>query len=249
VNAGPNTVSVLGVRVSGINKAGLLKLVQDWAVQPGLRTIVYVNAYCLNTACIDTLYRNILNQADLVYPDGISVVWAGRWLDGARLEKLTGRVWLPDISKLAVAQNWGIYLLGGRLGIADQAAEIIKHKYPGLRILGAADGYFINKSEIDVLQEITALKPHILFVGMGTPMQEKWCALHRTAISAPIVWTVGALFDTVTGIEPLAPSWFNALALEWLWRLLRDPRGKWRRYLIGNPLFLWRVFHQKYLEG
>jgi N-acetylglucosaminyldiphosphoundecaprenol N-acetyl-beta-D-mannosaminyltransferase len=249
VNADLNTVSVLGVRVSGIDKAGLLELVQEWAVQSRLRTLVYVNAYCLNTACTDTLYRNILNQADLVYPDGISVVWAGRWLDCARLEKLTGRVWLPDVCKLAVDQNWSIYLLAGRLGVADQAAEILKHKYPGLRILGAADGFFINKSEAEVLQEITALKPHILFVGMGAPVQEKWCALHRTAIRAPIVWAVGSLFDTVTGIEPLAPSWFNALALEWLWRLLRDPRGKWRRYLIGNPQFVWRVFHQKYLRG
>ena len=247
MNTGSNSVSVLGVRVSGIHKAGLLQLVQEWAIQGKLRTLVYVNAYCLNTACTDVQYRNILNQADLVYPDGMGVVWAGRWLNGARLEKLAGWVWLPDVCKLAVAQNWGIYLLGGKLGIADQAAEIIKNRYPGLRILGAADGYFIRKSEAEVLHEITTLKPQILFVGMGAPRQEKWCALHRTAICAPIVWAVGALFDTVTGIEPLAPPWFNTLGLEWLWRLLRDPRGKWRRYLIGNPLFLWRVFHQKCL--
>jgi N-acetylglucosaminyldiphosphoundecaprenol N-acetyl-beta-D-mannosaminyltransferase len=82
---------------------------------------------------------------------------------------------------------------------------------------------------------------------MGAPTQEKWIALHRTAVLAPIVWAVGSLFDAVTGIEPYSPSWFNALALEWLWRLMYDPRGKWRRYLIGNPQFVWRIFHQKYL--
>jgi N-acetylglucosaminyldiphosphoundecaprenol N-acetyl-beta-D-mannosaminyltransferase len=164
VNAGPNTLSMLGVRVTGINKAGLLKLVQEWATQEKLRILLYVNAYCLNMACTDVLYRDILNQADLVYPDGISVVWAGRWLYCAQLEKLTGWIWLPDVCKLAVAQNWGIYLLGGRLGVAAQAAEILKLKYPGLRILGTADGFFIEKNETEVLQDITTLKPHILFV-------------------------------------------------------------------------------------
>ena len=249
LNTSFNTVSVLGVRVNDIDKVGLLGFVQEWATQSRLRTLLYVNAHCINTACTDTFYRNILNRADLVIPDGISVVWTGRWLGGKRLEKLVGRVWLPGLCKLAVAENLGIYFLGGRSGVAARAAEILQCRYPGLRIIGTADGFFIGRSELEVLQEISTLKPQILFVGMGVPLQEKWIAKKRPAIRVPIVWAVGALFDLVTGIEPPAPSCFNILALEWLWRLIVNPRKKWYRYLIGNPLFVFRVLRQKYFNG
>jgi N-acetylglucosaminyldiphosphoundecaprenol N-acetyl-beta-D-mannosaminyltransferase len=248
VNVGLHTVSVLGVRVSDINKAGLINLVREWADPGRLRTLVYVNAHCLNTAYTDIRYRNILNQADLTFPDGIGVVWAGRWLDGARLEKLNGRVWFPEICETAITHQWSIYILAGKRGVAACAKNILLCRYPGLRIIGATDGFFEERSEAEVLQEITALRPNILFVGMGAPLQEKWIASHRDAIPVPVVWAVGALFDTVTGIEQLAPDWLNALALEWFWRLLMNPRKKWRRYLIGNPLFIYRVFRQKYLH-
>jgi N-acetylglucosaminyldiphosphoundecaprenol N-acetyl-beta-D-mannosaminyltransferase len=246
---GLRDVSLLGVRVTGVAKIDLITLVEEWAAQPTLRTLVYVNAHCLNTASDDTSYRNILNQADLAYPDGIGVVWASRWLWGVRFEKLTGRDWLPEICKLAVLHNWGIYLLAGRLGIASQAADILKSRFPGIKILGTADGFFSERSEEEVLRELEILQPHILFVGMGTPAQEKWIASHRTMIHSPVVWAVGALFDMVVGIEPPVPNWLNALALEWLWRLVVDPRKKWRRYLIGNPRFVMRVLRQKYMHG
>ena len=248
IRAGMNSVSVLGVRVNDINKDGLISQVQEWADQTRLRTVVYVNAHCLNTAYIDTEYRNILNQADLTFPDGIGVVWAGRWLGGTQLEKLNGRVWFPEICKIAVKRNWSIYILAGIRGVAACAKNILQNRYPGLQIVGATDGFFAERSDTEVLQEITELRPNILFVGMGAPLQEKWIATHRDAIPVPVVWAVGALFDTVVGIEKLAPDWLNALALEWFWRLLMDPRKKWRRYLIGNPLFLFRVFRQKYIR-
>jgi N-acetylglucosaminyldiphosphoundecaprenol N-acetyl-beta-D-mannosaminyltransferase len=248
VQAGPNNVSVLGVRVSDINKDGLISRVQAWADQTRLRTVVYVNAYCINTAYIDPRYRNILNHADLTFPDGIGVVWAGRWLGGSQLEKLNGRVWFPEICKIAVKRKWSIYILAGKRGVAACAKNILQNRYPGLQIVGAADGFFEERSDTEVLQEITELRPNILFVGMGAPLQEKWIATHRDAIPVPVVWAVGALFDTVVGIEKLAPDWLNALALEWFWRLLMDPRKKWRRYLIGNPLFIFRVFRQKYFN-
>ncbi len=251
------TVNILGVDVACLDVQGILDLVHKWSgpnAQAPLGTkytILYVNAHCLNTACGDENYRRILNQADLVYSDGISVVWASRILGGCELHKMTGADWIDDFSAraentaLSDAGGLRIYILAGKPGIAERASENLLKKYPGLQIVGACDGYFRQMSEAQILQDIAAKKPHILFVGMGIPVQEEWIAAHRQDIPAPVCWAVGALFDYVAGVEPRVPGWMNALALEWLWRLMIDPLGKWRRYILGNPLFAWHILGQK----
>jgi N-acetylglucosaminyldiphosphoundecaprenol N-acetyl-beta-D-mannosaminyltransferase len=100
-----------------------------------------------------------------------------------------------------------------------------------------------------VLQEISDLAPHVLFVGLGTPCQEKWIEEKLPGLAVPVIWAVGAMFDFVAGVEPRVPTWMNALGLEWFWRFLMDPIGKWRRYLIGNPLFIYRILRQKWSKA
>jgi N-acetylglucosaminyldiphosphoundecaprenol N-acetyl-beta-D-mannosaminyltransferase len=244
-------VDVLGVPVACLDVAGMLDLVRRWSFEPARRTILYVNAHCLNTAARDSQYHAILNRADLVYSDGISVVWSARWLDGRRLHKMTGADWIYDFAAWAQAagrhepEGIRIYILAGKPGIAHDASHNLRRMFPDINIVGAYDGFFQEKSQAAVLQDIAQSKPHVLFVGMGTPLQEKWIAEHRDQIAAPVCWAVGALFDYVAGIEPRVPAWMNALALEWLFRMLIDPAGKWRRYLIGNPLFVLRILRQK----
>lgn len=238
------SVDVLGVNVACVDVDDILGAVQAWGARPELRTILYVNAHCLNVACGDGYYREILSCADLVYSDGISVVWAGRLLGGCSLQKITGADWIFSFSESAERAGMSCYILAGKPGVAGKARENLLRRYPGLEITGASDGFFIDKSEAEVLKEIEEARPHVVFVGMGTPRQEKWLFERRAQIQAPVCWAVGALFDYVAGIEPRVPGWMNALALEWLWRLMIDPRGKWRRYVIGNPVFLYRVFRQ-----
>jgi N-acetylglucosaminyldiphosphoundecaprenol N-acetyl-beta-D-mannosaminyltransferase len=250
-------VNILGVEVACLDLQAILDLVCEWSehnTQAPLGTkytILYVNAHCLNTACADEGYRRVLNQADLVYSDGISVVWASRLLGGCELHKMTGADWIDDFASWAAstarsgASGLRIYILAGQPGIAERAGENLMKKYPGLQIVGACDGYFRQMSEAQVLQDIAGKKPHVLFVGMGIPQQEKWLAAHRQDIPTQICWAVGALFDYVAGVEPRVPRWMNALALEWLWRLMIDPVGKWRRYIFGNPLFAWHILRQK----
>lgn len=239
------TVEILGVRVACIDVPGMLVCVEHWSSQAARRTVQYVNAHCLNEACRDPLYRNTLNRADLVYSDGISVVWSSRFLGGCRMYKTTGADWIVDFCTWAAACGVRIYILAGRPGVAQQAADNLGRRFPGLQIVGLCDGYFSRASEAEVLAEIDRLKPQVVFVGMGTPRQEKWIAAQRRAIDAPVCWAVGALFDYVAGIEPRAPGWMKKLALEWFWRLLIDPAGKWKRYLLGNPLFVFRILRQK----
>ncbi len=239
------SVNILGVNVRCANVDSLLERVREWSFLPERRVISYVNAHCLNIASADHEYRDILNVTDLVYSDGVGAVWAGLLLSRCRLEKITGRDWILDFERMASANRLRIYILAGKPGIAQLAAEAMQRRSPDMVVVGASDGFFVDKSETEVLQEIAAASPHVVFVGMGTPVQEKWIAQNRHAINAPVCWAVGALFDYVAGIEPPAPAWINDLALEWFWRFCMDPLGKWRRYLVGTPVFILRVLRQK----
>ena len=242
-------VNILDVQVACLSMQGLLDQVQNWIESgSGAHTILYANAHCLNVACQDVDYQHILNQADLVLADGVSMVWGSRALGGCRLEKLTAVVWLHNFCQRFANSDWRIYILAGRPGVAEQACLNLAYQYPGLNFVGCSDGFFSQKCLADVVQEIAELAPQVVFVGMGTPLQEKWLAAHRADIPAPVCWASGALFDYVAGLEHRAPDWVDVLGLEWFWRLLEDPGGKWRRYLIGNPLFVYRVLRQKMLR-
>jgi N-acetylglucosaminyldiphosphoundecaprenol N-acetyl-beta-D-mannosaminyltransferase len=234
------------VRVACLDFKGILDQVQDWLPEKKRRTILYANAHCLNTACEDGQLRSALNQADLVYADGISVVWASRTLGGCRLVKMTGADWIWPFCAWAQEQGVSLYILGGRPEVGPRAQNLLLARYPDLKILGCADGFFQEKSEAEVIQEINTLRPQVLFIGMGTPNQEKWLAAQRSALDVPLCWAVGALFDYVAGDEQRVPAWLYRLGLEWLWRLWVNPHGKWRRYILGNPLFVVRVLKQRF---
>jgi len=187
-------------------------------------------------------YLKILQSMDLVYPDGISIVWGSRLLGGCKLKKMTGADWIFNFCQLAERSGISIYIIAGKPGVAKHACKSLINKYPKLKICGIRDGYYSEISEDDLIDEINNVSPDVVFVGMGVPIQEEWIDSHRAEISAPVCWGVGALFDYVAGIEPRVPPWMNKLGLEWLWRLIVDPLGKWKRYLIGNLSFISRAF-------
>ena len=241
----PEQVNILGVHVNCDDKLTILNKVAKWADENNPRTITYVNAHCINLSYKNLEYRDVINHSDLVYSDGISVVWASQFLGGCRLAKITGREWIFDLCELAVTNNLRLYILAGAPNIAQRASENLKDRWPELKIVGASDGYFKKKTNDQIIEEINSTKPHVLFVGMGSPQQEFWVSKHRDLINVPICWAVGALFDNVAGVEPSVPSWMNKIALEWLWRLFIDPKGKWKRYILGNPLFAARLIQQK----
>lgn len=239
------TVNILGVNVVCLDLPELLTTVLVWSCEQTRRTIFYANAHCLNLAVDDLEYRQILNQADMVYADGISLVWSSRFLRGCRLHKMTGADWIDDFCASAKENGLRLYILAGQRNVACRAKDNLLGRYPGIKIVGAVDGLFEEKRLSEVLEDIARSSPHVVMVGMGTPLQEKWIAMHREQIAAPLCWAVGALFDYVAGIEPRSPRWMIRLGLEWTWRLLVNPHGKWRRYLLGNPLFIYRVVSQK----
>lgn len=246
------TVNILGTHVARISVPELLDRVRGWTAEASPRTILYANAHCLNIAWRDRIYRQALNQADVVCADGIGVVWAGRLLSGAVLHKASGTEWLAPFCQFAVREELRIFILAGRPGAAARAQAALRTRWPGLQVAGTADGFFQGKTEEETLAYINETRPDLVFVGLGTPKQELWLARRRSEIKAPVCWAVGSLFDLVAGLEPWPPEWMQAMALQWLWRLIVDPRGKWRRYVPGNILFVSRVLRQRLngrLEG
>jgi N-acetylglucosaminyldiphosphoundecaprenol N-acetyl-beta-D-mannosaminyltransferase len=207
---------------------------------------MYVNAHVLNQSRETSELRRALESADLVYCDGYGVRLAAKALEVEIPHRMTGADWIWGLAALCETAGHSIYLLGGDPGVAAEAAERLGRQYPRLRLSGAHHGYFEIGSPHDdrVIEDINARRPDIVLVGMGTPKQELWVHQNAGRLDASVCWTVGALFDYVSGRVPRAPGWLADNGLEWIFRLVIEPQRMWRRYLLGNPVFVSRVFSQ-----
>lgn len=242
-----HSVEVLGVPVGVLFRSDLIRQVEHFVTSGGRYRIMYANVHVLNIAYHDAELRRILNEADLVYCDGAGVKWGARILGRPLPERMTGADWIHDLCRACQETGMTLYLLGGEPGVAAEAARVLMARYPGLNVVGTHHGHYDHDgSENDaVIAEINALHPDILLVGFGTPLQEKWIGRHFQRLQVPVVWAVGALVDFVTGKKPRAPRWMLDHGLEWLYRLCTEPRRLWKRYIVGNPVFIWRVFLQR----
>ena len=210
------------------------------------RRVMYVNAHVLNRSQEDAGLREALERADLVYCDGYGVRLAAKALDVQTPHRMTGADWIWGLATLCQEAKQSVYLLGGDPGVARVAAQRLRGLYPRLTVAGSHHGYFEIGSPHDdrVIEDINARRPDIVLVGMGTPKQERWVEHHAGDVDASVLWTVGALFDYVSGRVPRAPSWLADNGLEWIFRLAIEPQRMWRRYLLGNPVFISRVLAQ-----
>ena len=159
---------------------------------------------------------------------------------------MTGADWMEPLCTACAGRGTSLYLLGSRPGVAERAAEALQAQCPGVNIVGTHHGYLQDPAvSAAAINAINAARPHILFVGMGTPIQERWIFEHRHELDVPVVWAVGALFDFIGGFQRRAPRWMLDHHLEWLHRFWVDPKRMWRRYIVGNPLFIGRVIMQR----
>ena len=239
-------MDILGVRVSRLNVDQLIRSAVDRARSRTRSIILYVNIHVLNTAYRDAALRLQLNQADVVYCDGEGVRF-GSGILGQRLPaRMTGADWIMPLCKACAAQGIRLSFIGSEPGVAARAASLLQERHAGLKILSTHHGYLAKpKVNSAAIAAVNAARPDILLVGMGTPAQERWIAANRPALDAPVVWAVGALFDFVTGVQPRGPRWLCDHGLEWAYRLVTSPGRLGTRYLMGNPLFLWRVLMQR----
>ena len=204
--------------------------------------IVTPNPEALMLAQRDEGFLHILQNADLVLPDGIGIFLAAKWqkLLTPNRPALPARVPGCDITMalLATAKNHSCYLLGAAPGVAERARDNLKRQ--GVTVIGAHDGYFDEEKEKMIIDEICALKPDILLVGMGMPKQEEWCAKHLNRLPCKITLCIGGTIDIIAENVSRAPKFMRRLGLEWLYRLITDPRRI--RRMLDLPRFVWAVF-------
>ena len=200
--------------------------------------VAFVNAHCLNVAYEDVEYRTILNErCDRVWPDGVGVRIAGRRLGFVVPENVNGTDLFP---KIASAGGLSFWFLGGRPGVAEEALRRCSVRFPQSRFIGATDGF---QDDWNVaISAIANARPDVLLVALGVPLQEKWIASHLDGLKdVGCVMAVGGLLDFLSGRIPRAPQWVRRCSLEWVWRLVMEPRRMFRRYVVGNFVFLYRV--------
>jgi N-acetylglucosaminyldiphosphoundecaprenol N-acetyl-beta-D-mannosaminyltransferase len=234
-------VSVLGVLVDPIRSDELVGRVIDSARQGKRMLVSYVNAHNLIVANRDEQYRSLLNGYDIVYPDGFGTVLAARILGHKFPPRSTSADFFEDMLGAFAEQGLSSYLLGAEPGVMEEAVANVRRKYPDVNIAGLRDGYFSAEEEKGIIEEINNLRPDILFVSTGVPHQEKWIERNLPDIHAPIIWASGGVFDFLSGRTSRAPSFMRDNGLEWLHRLIAEPRRLWRRYILGNPVFFFLI--------
>jgi exopolysaccharide biosynthesis WecB/TagA/CpsF family protein len=233
---------ILGVPVVCGKALEILPPIADRLADGGPPTSVFfANAHALNLTCRVPAFLTAMREADFVLNDGIGVAIAGR-LKGCRFpENLNGSDLTPAMLHLAAVTGQSAYFLGARPGVAERAAARLTESMHGLVVAGCRDGYFSPEETDEVIEEIRASGAGLLLVAMGNPRQELWLREHLEATGARVGVGVGAFFDFAAGRARRAPRWMNRWGIEWLWRLACEPRRLAKRYLIGNPLFLYRV--------
>lgn len=243
------SVQLLGVRVDALTKAELIQYIDDGVRAKAHVVVAYVNVQAINLAQEDPAFREFLNSSGAVFCDGFGVV-AGARLLGHRLpERMTPPDWIWELAERAEVRGWRLFLLGARPTVAERAGCILRSRFPALRIVGTEHGYFGKRRDDPdnrrIVTAINAAKPDILVVGFGMPLQELWLQENWPELRVNVALPTGALLDYVSGQVRRGPPWMTQHGLEWLARLVIEPRRLWRRYLIGNPRFLWAVLRER----
>jgi len=209
--------------------------------------VVTMNAQFVEIAHQETRFADVLRRADLSVADGLSLVWASRWLGQFVPERVAGADLMVHLCEAAATRGKTVYFLGGSPGAASRAAERLSKDLPQLVVAGVdcpPNGFLDDSEECSrVAKRIEAAKPDLLFVGLGAPKQEYW--IERYAyLPAKVMMGIGGSFEFVAGYRKRAPVMIQKIGFEWLWRLCMEPRRLWKRYLVGNTIFLFIVFRQ-----
>ncbi len=239
--------NILGVRVSAVNMNLAMRLADQWisSGKPGYACVTAVHG--VMEAQDDPSYLGILNNAVLNVPDGMPITWVGRFQGYGEMNRVFGPDFMLTLCKLSLERGYRNFLYGGQPGVAEQLRATLELRFPGLQIVGTCTPPFRelnSQEEKELINQVHALKPDILWVGLGAPKQERFMADYVAKLQVPLMVGVGAAFDFHTGRIRDCSEWIKRAGLQWLHRLVQDPRRLWKRYLRTNPAFLWHIAWQ-----
>jgi exopolysaccharide biosynthesis WecB/TagA/CpsF family protein len=241
--------TILGVTLQVTSQAKAVRRIDDAIATRAPMNVAFANAHTLNLAATSVEFRHAL-KSFFVLNDGLGVDLASRWTVGrAFSENLNGTDFVPHCLNSS-RHSLRIFLLGSTADVAESAAKRIVERWPRHTIAGTRHGFFANaEDESEAAAMIRASRADLVLVGMGNPLQELWIANHGAQTGAPVLLGVGAFLDFTSGRIQRAPQWVRDLRCEWIWRFVREPRRLWRRYLLGNMLFVVRVLRGGRMTG
>ncbi len=235
--------SVLGVRVHAIQTEDVVSQLSSWIEGRDFgRYVAVTGMHGVAEARQDSRFRKVLNAADLVVPDGMPLVWLGRWHRYPLRRRVTGSELMETFCR-ETGPRYRHFFYGGAPGVAEELASVLQQRH-GISVAGTHAPPFRPLSaqeEREVARQVERAAPDVLWVGLSTPKQERWMYEHRGRLKVPVMLGVGAAFDMHTGRLERAPVWMQDRGLEWLFRLLVEPQRLWRRYLVVIPKAAWCV--------
>lgn len=237
-------VDVLGVPVSAVTMRQACDEITRWIDEGERQYVCVTGVHGVMESQADSQLRDVHAASGLTTPDGMPMVWAARAAGVRRTERVYGPDLMLMLCERAAQRGWTNYFYGGKEGVADILAQRLCARFPGLKVTGTYSPPFrplTPDEDAAVVEAINASGAQLVWVGLSTPKQERWMAAHRNALHAPTLLGVGAAFDIHAGLLPQAPRWMQRAGLEWFYRLCREPRRLWRRYLGNNPRFVVRI--------
>ncbi len=234
---------ILNVPIDDLNMDEALERIEGF-IAIGRETgkthqIATVNADFAVKASNDPELRYLLQEADMATADGMPLVWGARLLGVPMEGRVTGSDMVPVLAELAAEKGYSIYFFGAEEGIAQKSADVLQERHPDLIVAGVCSPPFQPVIDMDeaLLDDIREAKPDILLVALGNPKQEKWIGMYGKRVGVPVMIGIGASLDFIAGKEKRAPKWMQKSGLEWVYRLLREPRRLWKRYAMDLPAF------------
>lgn len=236
--------NVLGVKISAVNMEMAVNLADKWIAGGSAGYICVAAVHGITEAYRDTEYRKIMNRALLNVPDGMPLSWIGHLQGFPEMDRVFGPDFMSAMCRVSVHRGYRTFLYGGQPGVAELLSKSLQAKFPGLQVVGTYTPPFRGltpQEECELIDQVHRSRPHILWVGVSTPRQERFMAKYFKRLEVPLLVGVGAAFDFHTGRIPDCSAWMKRAGLQWLHRLAQEPRRLGKRYLSTNPAFLWHI--------
>lgn len=237
------TVSIYGIPFSKMKMQETLAWMTDAIVNHRSTHVITANPIMVMAALENDNFMRVMQQADIIVPDGAGVVWAANKAGSPLSERVTGFDLLHELMRIGEKHHWKVFLLGAAPEVVQATEARLHELYPGVQIVGALDGYFGAAEDEGVVAQIREAAPDILFVARGADTQEPWIAKYRDQLNATLMMGVGGSFDIISGRMKRAPQWMQKMKLEWFYRLIKEPT-RYKR-MLALPKFAWKVMRDK----
>lgn len=243
-----NIVEIAGVKIHRISVKNAIKQIENFIANKGRHQVCITNVYSLVVMRKDEEFKKANNISGLVVADGMPLVWVSKLYGQPIPERVVGYDIFYELCKIADEKLYNFFFLGSTTEVLNNMCVNLKKQFPDLQIVGTCSPpykeTFSDMDNLEMIKKINEVKPDILWVGMAAPKQEKWIYHNLDKLNVKVAIGIGAVFDFVAGKVKRAPRWMQNIGLEWLFRLIQEPKRLWKRYLVGNTVFIYLVFKE-----